>query len=140
MSMLRPTRAERRALEADNRKFQSRLRRLSEAEIADKQRWSEVPAHITRPVEVWRSREFLLQVFAAPGGFERLTVCRTSHTGKSWVDGISWDDLQRLKNECGRGDKDAFEIFPADRDVVNVANMRHLWVTPTPLPMAWRTA
>ena len=31
----------------------------------------------------------------------------------------------------------AVEVFPADDQVVNVANMRHLWVLPEPLPFAW---
>jgi len=35
-------------------------------------------------------------------------------------------------------DADAIEIFPADMDVVNVANMRHLWVMAEPVEFAWR--
>jgi hypothetical protein len=37
-----------------------------------------------------------------------------------------------------RGDKDAVEIYPADKDIVNVANMRHLIVLPAPFPYTWR--
>lgn len=84
-----------------------------------------------RVAEIWRSRDFLLQVFAEDSGVERLSICRTE-IGKSghWRENVSWDDLQRLKRECGRGDRDAIEAYPADDDVVNVANMRHLWVMP----------
>lgn len=32
----------------------------------------------------------------------------------------------------------AVEIYPAERDIVNVANMRHLWVLPERLPFGWR--
>lgn len=95
------------------------------------------PAHL---LEAWRSRDWLVQVFE-DGGTLRLSVCRTALAprGERWADGISWDDLQRLKRECGRGHLDAVEIYPADRDVVNVANMRHLWlVEPGVLPFAWR--
>lgn len=91
-------------------------------------------------LEVWRSREWLLQVYQ-DGGAVRLSVCRAhlSRTGARWADGIGWDDLQRLKRECGRGDVDAVEVYPADRDVVDVANMRHLWlVEPRAIPFAWR--
>jgi hypothetical protein len=90
-----------------------------------------------QPIEAWRSRGFLLQVFREIDGVQRLSVCRTSHNGHSWDENITWDDLQRLKAECGRGDRMAVEIYPADRHVVNVANMRHLWVLPEPLSFAW---
>lgn len=46
------------------------------------------------------------------------------------ADGITWDDLQWLKAAVGFGDREAVEVFPRDCDVVNVANMRHLWVLP----------
>lgn len=49
------------------------------------------------------------------------------------------NDLQRLKRECGRGDLDAVEVYPRDCDVVNVANMRHLFVFESCLlPYVWR--
>lgn len=128
------TRKQRRALEAENRAWPVALRQVPREE------WplSSLPPE-RRPFEVWRSRDFLVQVFTAPAeGVERLSVCRTVIDGQRWTDGIAWDDLQRLKSECGRGDRDAVEIFPRDRDVVNVANMRHLWVFPDEFPLTWR--
>jgi hypothetical protein len=89
-------------------------------------------------VRVWRSRDFLVQVFQENGIVGRLSVCRTSLDGDRWRDNIAWDDLQRLKRECGYGDFDAVEVYPADADVVNDANIRHLWIMPNPLPFAWR--
>lgn len=68
-----------------------------------------------------------------------MSVCRTSMRQGRWVDGISWDDLQRLKREAGYGESDAVEVYPADSDVVNVANMRHLWILETPIRFAWRS-
>jgi hypothetical protein len=44
----------------------------------------------------------------------------------------------QLKRECGRGDRDAVEVYPADRDIVNVANMRRLFFPPEPLAFKWR--
>ena len=55
-----------------------------------------------------------------------------------WKDGISWDALQEIKSAVGYGDRDAVEIFPAQKDLVNVANMRHLWIVPESIPFAWR--
>lgn len=90
------------------------------------------------PVELWRSRKFLVQVFAEKSAVERLTVCRTQITGKTWLPGISWDELQQLKRECGRGEVWAVEIFPPESELVNVENMRHLFVTYDAPTFAWR--
>ena len=78
---------------------------------------------------VFRSREFMVQVFDAKApSIARLSINRTALDGTRWQDGISWDELQRIKNECGFTDYDAVEVFPTADTVVNVANMRHLWV------------
>jgi len=82
--------------------------------------------------------EALAKKFDTAPAVVRLSVCRTSLNGERWQDGISWDDLQRLKRECGYGNADAIEVFPADADVVNVANMRHLWIMAEPIECAWR--
>jgi hypothetical protein len=94
------------------------------------------------PVEVWRSSRFLLQVYPVSPVIERLSVNRAvvARDG-NWGADISWEELQALKQQCGRGHLDAVEIYPAQDDVVNVANMRHLWVFKTgKLPFAWRTS
>ena len=122
--MLKTNRAQRRALAADNRKQPTCLRLIPRSE------WP-LTANPRGLSEAWRSREFLVQIFSHEVA-ERLSVCRTELSGERWKDGISWDDLQRLKRECGRGDKCAVEIFPPDSEVVNVANMRHLWITEAP--------
>ncbi|WP_438839413.1 DUF7694 domain-containing protein [Helicobacter pylori] len=43
--------------------------------------------------------------------------------------------MQRLKNEAGYGE---FEVYPRKGDVINVANMRHLFVMAGSLEFAWR--
>lgn len=76
-----------------------------------------------------RSRGFLVQEFAEADGVIRLSINRTELRGDGrWTDGITWDELQRLKREAGHGDRVAVEVFPPDSDVVNVANVRHLWL------------
>ena len=90
-------------------------------------------------LRVLRSRDFLVQEFSAPApAVVRLSISRTVLDGDRWQDNIAWEDLQRLKYECGYANQDAVEVFPADVDVVNVANMRHLWVMAEPVPFAWR--
>lgn len=87
-----------------------------------------------------RSREFLVQEFEAQApAVVRLSINRVELAGDRWVDGISWEELQRIKSECGYGQADAVEIYPPKDDEVNVANMRHLWVLRDPLSFAWRS-
>lgn len=123
---------QRRRLAIENASYPNHLISIHPSE------WRPVAWDKCERIEVWRSRNFLVQIFAQANGAERLTVCRTKVMGHTWQDGISWDDLQKLKAECGRGKKWAVEIFPAEQEVVNVANMRHLWVLPDPPAFAWR--
>lgn len=89
--------------------------------------------------EVWRSKTLLVQGYTELNGILRLSICRTQIDGRGmWLDGLTWDDLQRVKRECGFGDREAVEVYPADEDVVNVANLRHLWLLPEPLTFSWR--
>jgi hypothetical protein len=88
--------------------------------------------HPRGPVRVWRSRTLLVQEFSerAPA-ICRLSICRAAlNEDGGWRDGLSWEELQAIKREVGFGDQEAIEIYPRDADVVNVANMRHLWIIP----------
>ncbi len=89
-------------------------------------------------VDLLRSRTFIVQVFVEKG-FTRLSVNRADWDERQnrFREDITWDDLQRIKREAGYGDMCAVELFPPDDEVVNVANMRHLWLVPSPIFM-WR--
>lgn len=125
------TRAQRRQLERENARRPATMTRVLLADWPD-----------YRPeglVAVWCSRDFLAQFYtheAAP----RLSVCRTSISGDRWVDGITWDELQRVKRECGFGDRWAVECYPAERDLVNVGNLRHLWILGAKPAYGWHRA
>lgn len=129
---------QRKAIAAESRGYPAHLVRIADDE------WREraarfVASGMTQPLEVWRSRGFLVQVFAAAApAVERLSVIRTTPERDGWQQEISWDDLQRLKSECGRGDRFAVEVYPTDVDVVAIANMRHLWILAEPPAFAWR--
>lgn len=100
--------------------------------------WPAWPFKSAPPIAVKRSRGFLAQLFQEPNGVIRMSVCRAALDQSSrWQDGVSWDELQDLKREAGYGDAFAVEIYPKDGDVVNVANMRHLWILPAPLAIGW---
>jgi hypothetical protein len=128
-------------------------RALRKELVAAAKEWPEALAEVPRsawperehqPLAVWRSRAFLVQVYERPpyGDAEvlQLAVNRAllkRGAAQQWDDGISWDELQRLKREAGYGDWYGFEVYPRDKDVVNVANMRHLWLCSEPLPIGW---
>lgn len=76
-------------------------------------------------IEVWRSKEFLVQVYEVNSAVQRISVSPSSFR---LPDEISWDTLQRIKRETGRGDWEGVEIYPADADEVNVDDQRHLWI------------
>lgn len=103
--------------------------------------WPPTPPGWSRPVSVLRSMTFLVQVFEEKSG-HRMTVNRTVledwHSGLPvWREGISWDEMQALKRQAGFQDHWAVECFPPDSDVVNVANMRHLWILAEPPSFGW---
>ena len=61
-----------------------------------------------------------------------------SHDRRGWKDGLKWDELQKVKADVGYADDYAIEIYPKDKDIVNDANMRHLWVfRDKPLNIGW---
>jgi hypothetical protein len=91
------------------------------------------------PFCVFRSCRFVAQVFDEVDGARRISVQRTMiDDNGNWLQGITWDDLMLVKDDCGYGNCWAVEIFPPNTEVVNVANMRHLWLLPEAPPFAWR--
>lgn len=128
--MIVTTREQRRQLKRDNQKMPVNLKIVPPEEWpASKQRSS--------AIGVWRSRDFLVQAYRENGAV-RLSIGRTElgNNGR-WLDNITWDELQELKRQAGYGERYAIEIYPKDKDVVNVANLRHLWVLDEPLNIGW---
>lgn len=128
------------------------LSQLSEKEIrlyaqGLKQESKAWPQCLTRvpatPIECWRSKFFFVQISDIGEGLERMSVNRTvvDITNRRWRDGITWDELQEIKRQVGRGEFDAVEVFPAEKNLVNVANIRHLWIfkNETDFPFIWKS-
>lgn len=94
-------------------------------------------------VRVLRSKHVLVQEYAPAAGTGDMVVCRLSILlidldGDRWTDGIGWDQLFKIKNDCGYSAFDAVEVHPRLCDLVDVAAIRHLWVLRGLLPFAWR--
>lgn len=100
--------------------------------------WPKPNATVAR---CWRSRGFLVQGYAEPDPVVmRLSILRTAlDSSGGWQQDITWEELQRLKREAGFGNYEAVEVFPRERDTVNVANIRHIWILPPGhLSFVWR--
>jgi len=135
-------RTERRSMASEMRKqaaaWPLHLVEIPESEWPPRRSLSEVDY----PNAVWRSRSYLVTRYAEPSfkGIEvrRLSVNRvTIGDDGHWNQNIPWEDLQRCKRETGHGDWYGVEIYPRDRDLVNVSNMRHLWLLAEPLGIGW---
>lgn len=126
-----------------NRKEFNKIRRLMQAE--NRQRpVSLKPVDIdsidydgNKPIACWVSRKYLVSLYQE-NSYERITISRTeiNNDGK-WIDGITWDEIQAIKKEIGFGDYWALEVYPKDDCVINVANMRHLFIFKNKPSFAW---
>lgn len=86
-----------------------------------------------------RNKHFFVQAYYKNHKIERLSIRRTEINAEGrWKDGITWDELQKVKCQLGFGGMDAVEVYPKDSDVVSYANMRHLWFPKDTLDFIWR--
>ncbi len=121
-----------KAIERARAHFGSRLQEIPEID------WPFVAVEFTaRPLRVWCSRMFTAQLFD-DGGRERLSisVARVNERG-GFQDGLTWDELQQLKCEAGFGERWAIEVYPPDSRIVNVSNIRHLWLLDSTPAVGW---
>jgi len=83
-------------------------------------------------MRAWGSKKYLVQLYdesAKERGMYRLSINRSQvKTSGRWADRITWDELQSIKKQVGFGDWWAYEAFPPESKVVNVSNIRHLWL------------
>lgn len=130
-----------KAIKEESRLYGPRMSPLSDRKLQSAYSKASKTTHTgARYIKAWRSRDFLCQLAECKSGHLRLSINRTvvDVTNRRWRDGITWDELMQVKRECGYGDQYAVEVFPADHDQVNVANIRHLWLLPEAPPYAWR--
>ena len=134
MTERRFNRAERRALAAKHRGLPEAL-----VEVP-MHLWPTATVGLQRPPErVWRNRAFLVQQYVENGVPTRLSINRLRMLPNGrWADGITWDEIQNLKAQAGYGNHWAVEIFPAARDLVDVAHVRHIWLLDAAPAYAWR--
>lgn len=101
--------------------------------------WPQGPDLTAKRIGVWCSRDFLCVAatpFATPD-VVWLSVNRVQRALGRWRDAITWDELMQVKRECGYGEAFAVECYPEDSQIVNHANMRHLFIVRDRPAFAW---
>jgi hypothetical protein len=108
----------------------------------DRSEWF-VPWQKPRPdrLTAWHSRDYTVQSFAVAGGITRLAIHRSDNDFLQPCyglrGGIPRDAIAQIKQELGFGALFGVEIYPPQPDILNVADVRHLWLLPaSPLPEA----
>lgn len=84
--------------------------------------------------QVRRNRAFAVLV--------RLDVTGIVHLAVSSLSGVrpTWPEMQRIKDEIAGPDATAIEVYPPKADVVDEADMFHLWVLRGKLPFGLHIA
>lgn len=95
------------------------------------------------PLMAWRSRYYVAQLYnAATAEYPlmlRLTISRTKlRKDGRWEDGLTWDELNAIKQELGYGDWYGVEVYPPTQDIQNLQNFRHLWINPESLGIEFK--
>ena len=75
-----------------------------------------------KAIGVWQDETYYAAAYQ-DGGAIRLDFLR-----QDLKDGITWDEVQKIKSACGYGDNDALELFPSDDAVINTGNIRHIFI------------
>lgn len=80
-----------------------------------------------------RNRVFAVLEGAAEGGVIHLGVSSLSNERPSW-----WE-MQRIKDELAGEEMTAVEVYPPHTEIVDGADMFHIWVLPSALPFGLKT-
>lgn len=90
-------------------------------------------------IKAYVSKKYFVQLYQEKNKPLRISIIKNKvNADLKWEDGLTWDEIQNIKNEIGFENNDCVEIYPAQQNVVNVANMRHIWVMNDPLPFSWK--
>ena len=61
---------------------------------------------------------------------QKISISRNEWDSKSrrYVGDIVFDEIMEIKREMGLGEEKCIEFYPKDSELVDLANMRHIWV------------
>lgn len=90
-------------------------------------------------VKAYRNKCFLITIYKEQFAI-RLSINKIeiNKKGTRWQDGITWDEIQNIKNKLGYRDMCALEVYPPEDDKVDVANIRHIFIVKNAPPFMWK--
>ena len=126
------TRAERRSMERAKEKYVAKLMAGGYDKWIDITHDDHVKDVMSRyegmaPFQIWRNGCFIVQAYRHPNSWEAIRVMIR------WIDARpdhDWALFQRIKNDLFGPERVALEVYPAESDKQDVANMYWLWVLP----------
>lgn len=132
---------DRKAFQATRRKFQQECRKHGEDFIKIPMGQArELTCMGKAPEACFRNRSFFVMIFMDDRDgtpYLRMSVNRTElENDGGWKAAITWDELMAVKRGIGFADRWMTEVYPPDEEIVNVANMRQLFLVSQP-PYAW---
>jgi hypothetical protein len=73
-----------------------------------------------------------------PDKHDRTLENGVRHLAVSSLSGIrpTWREMQRIKDSIAGCNKTAVEVYPPATEIVDQADMFHIWVLPEPLPFS----
>jgi hypothetical protein len=101
-----------------------------------RERWLTIQLNNPR-FAVFQSEDFTVQCFNVDENVIRLAINRNpvAQMSLSYPDGIDREELKAIIKALGFGDRYGVEIYPPKRSILNVMNVRHLWLLPkSPIP------
>lgn len=99
----------------------------------DRKDWPAIFSIESEALDVWLSKDYLAILYQQRiDGKKRLTVNKTHKNGKRYRDGITWDELFRIKNECLGPDVWCIENYPSQDKLIDLENQRHLFIMDEP--------
>jgi hypothetical protein len=78
----------------------------------------------------YRNRVFSVLVRDVGDGVQHMAVTSLSQERPSWY------EMQRIKDEIAGEDRTAVEVYPPKSEIVDGADMFHIWVLRDPLPFS----
>jgi len=90
-------------------------------------------------LSVWKNNLYIVQIYRRALGVRSFALhLAIRRIDERPIEG--WDDLQRIKDELAGPERVAVEMYPARSELMDQANMRHLFVLPDgePAPFSIR--
>lgn len=77
--------------------------------------------------KVWTDGKYVVMSRTLETEWGEVTHVCIRNTGST---DIPWAEKQRIKNELFGADRVAIEVFPTEAELVDEANMYHVWIMP----------